>query len=206
MSRMLVQAYGQNWQADWNPLDFDADYYAAVDWYAVPEACRADLLDCQRDATLDGTETSDLTPFRVRTPDLDTFKSWIGLPDAYIRSGKAIAFQGDAPKLDGQKFADSRATLSDSEHRDLLLAAGSYLFGDSAAVAAYRHAIELRLAPFEIAVYAVRRLILRPTASLSIVGPPSVVIANRVELHSGAAIRSQTVSRILCDHLVKTEM
>ncbi|HEX3351121.1 MAG TPA: hypothetical protein VHS58_23745 [Acetobacteraceae bacterium] len=206
MSSALVQGHGSNWSVGINPIDFDADYHAAIDWYGVPEELRADIFDCTHDAVLNGAAASDLAPFRARTSDLDTFKGWIGLPDAYIRSGKAIAPPYDPARVYDHRFADPAAVLNDDESRDLLLAAGSYLFGDSAAVANYRCAIELRMAPFEIAVYAVRRLILRPSSSLTIVGPPAVVIANRIELHSGATITTQTVSRILSDHLVKIEV
>lgn len=206
MSRALVQRHGSNWPIGINPIDFDADYHAAIDWYGVPEELRTDLFDCAHDVVLDGTAASGLVPFRARTGDLDTFKAWIGLPDSYIRSGKAIPPTHPPARVYDHRLVDPSATLNAEEARDLLLAAGLYLFGDSAAVAEYRRAIELRMAPFEIAVYAVRRLILRPIGSLTIVGPPAVLITNRIELHSGATLKTQTVSRILSDHLVKIEV
>jgi hypothetical protein len=201
----LVQGLGSNWSVGINPIDFDADYHAAIDWYGVPEEFRTDTFDCTHDAVLDGAAASALQPFQARTSDLDRFKAWIGLPDAYIRSGKAIAPPGEFARLYDHRFADPAAALNDDEWHDLLLAAGSYLFGDSAPVADYRRAIELRMAPFEIAIYAARRLILRPGRSLTILGPPAVVIANRIEIHPGATIKTETVSRILADHLVKIE-
>jgi hypothetical protein len=206
MVQALVQQHGSNWSIGINPIDFDADYHAAVECYGVPEELQTDVFDCWHNAVLDGTTASDITPFRARTSDLDTFKTWIGLPDAYIRSGKAIAPPWDAARHYDRRFADPAAVLSDDETRHLMLATGSYLFGESTTVAEYRRAIELRMAPFEIAVYAVRRLILRPTSSLTVVGPPAVVVANHIELHPGATIMTQTVSRILTDHLVKIEV
>jgi hypothetical protein len=197
--------FGDNWSAAIDPLDFDADYYAALDWYDVPEAYRIDTLDCAHHAVLDGTDASDLKPYHKRTEDLDNFKSWIGLPDSYIRSGKAVAQPCDRPRVYDQRLDDPGANLSEAEQRDVFLAAGCYLFGDSAAVAKYRRAIELRLAPFDIAVYAARRVILRPSGSLTISGPPAVLIAGQVDIHPGAALVTHTVSRILSDHLVKIE-
>jgi hypothetical protein len=203
MSVRPVAAIGDNWSAGVHPIDFDADYADSVDWYGVPEEFRHDILDCAHDAVLDGTDASDLRPFHASTTDLDRFKDWIGLPDSYIRSGKAIAQPCDRPLSYDRRFADPAAELSEDERLDVFLAAGCYLFGDSAAVAEYRRAIELRMAPFDIAIYAARRVILRPTGSLTVSGPPAVVIAQRLEIHPGATIRSQTVSRFLSDHLVK---
>ena len=196
---------GDNWSPLITPIDFDADFDSTVDWYGVPEAFCVDLLDCAHDAVLDGTEASDLRPFHARTTDLETFKSWIGLPDHYIRSGKAIA---QAPESAGPyrpHFTDADAVLDETEQRDIFLAAGCYLFGDSAAVAQYRRAIEMHMAPFDIAVYAARRIIIRNTGSLTLSGPPAVLITGRIDIQPGATLRSKTVSRILSDKLVKTE-
>ena len=205
MANAIVQKYGDNCPAGINPVDFDADYPFTVDWYGVPENHCADVFDCAHDAVLDGTAASDLRPFVTRTNDLDVFKAWIGLPDAYVRSGKSIAPRDITCAYD-ETFADSSAALNDYEFRGLMLAAGCYLFGDSADVAQYRRAIELRLAPFEIAVYAARRLIFRSGGSLTITGPPAVLISHRIELQSGSTITTQTVSRILSDHLIKVEV
>jgi hypothetical protein len=206
MSGRVAQARVVDWLSVSDPIEFDADYHAVADWYGVPERCRVDLFDCTHDAVLDGTDASAWRPSRSSTGDLDEFKRWIGLPDTYIRSGKVRAQCCDAPIFYNQRLGDPRAELSDAEIRALHLAAGSYLFGDSAACAKYRRAIELRMAPFEIAVYAVRRLILRPGATLTVTGLPAVVLAERIEIHPGSVLKTCTVSRILSDEFVKTEL
>ena len=187
------------------PLDFDADYYSTLDWYGIPEELRLDCLDCAHDAVLDGTDASDIKPFHLHTSDLDRFKSWIGMPNEYVRAGKAAGPGFEALSPFDARLAQPDAELSTDERQDIFLAAGAYLFGDSATVAEYRRAIELRMAPFEIAVYAARRVILRPTGSLTLSGPPAVLVAGSITLQSGSVLTSKTVSRILSDHLVKTE-
>lgn len=190
-----------NWLSAHGPLDFELEYEDILDWYGVPQSHRAELLDCVDDARLDGTEASALRPFARQTPSIDDFKALIGVPDHYIESGKAIAPAplGVAydPKLEGPE------PLNPEELHGLLRAAGNYLFGPSAAVAEFRTAIEARLAPFELAVYAVRRLRLRSTGSLTVSGLPAVLIAKEVEIDDGGGLVFETVTRVLSDRMIK---
>jgi hypothetical protein len=196
-------SHTSNWMRGLNPLDFHADYDASIEWYGIPPAYFHDLFDCDHDVVLDGTELSALRPFRLRTTDLDVFKAWIGLPDDYIRSGKALPHVSEYRLNYDPRFEDPDTDLSDAERNDIYHAAGYYLFGDSQAVARYRRAIELHMAPFEIAAYAVDKLILRSSGSLSIEGPPSVLVARNLELIEGASLITRTVARILSDKMIK---
>ncbi len=185
-----------------NPIDFEMDYQDALDWYGVPAAFQRDVFDCSGAARLDGTENSDLCPFFKQTEDLGRFKEFIGLPDSYLRSGKAIAPESSELEY-SERFADPQLELTETEMLTVMQATGSYLFGDSRAVARFRRAIELRMAPFQIAVYAARKVILRPTASLTISGLPAVVITKEIDIQPGASIQTLTVTRILSDRLSK---
>ncbi|MEA2903304.1 MAG: hypothetical protein QOI12_691 [Alphaproteobacteria bacterium] len=192
-----------NWARGINPLDFQATYDDSIEWYGISRDCVRDVFDCDYDAVLDGTESSAVRPFRPRTTDLDTFKAWIGLPDDYIRSGKALPYDRNQNLNYDPRFEDPNADLSAVERNDIYVAAGRYLFGDSEAVAAYRSAIELHMAPFEIAVYAVDKLIMRSSGSLSIQGPPSVLIVRKLNLIDGSSLKTKTITRVLSDKMVK---
>jgi hypothetical protein len=190
---------------DVSPLDFDVDFDRALALYGVDRANVAPQLVCTTDVVLDGTPSSALPYQHVQTTDLDRFKFWIGLPDAYVAAGKALAQPYRPERAWTPRLEDPAVVLSADELHDVALAAGCYLFGDSRAMGAYRRAIETHLAPFDVAVYAVERLVIGAQGTLSVQGPPSVVLSRSVEIYHGGTLRLQSVARVVTDRLLKRE-
>ena len=184
---------------DVNPLDFEADFDAALALYGTAAEHVCARLECTAETLLDGTADSPLPCVRLATHDLDRFKYWIGLPDDYVVSGKALAERTRPAAPCSARHEHPRARLTASERHDLDLAAGCYLFGDSVAVRDYKRAIELRLAPFDLMLYAVDTLVLHPGGRLLVDGPPSVLLARTIELHEGATLDLRTVTRVVTD-------
>lgn len=185
-----------------DPLDFEMDFDDIIKLYSIDKRDVIELLDCSSPVRLDGSSNSELRPFHRQTASLDDFKSLIGIPDRFIQSNKAtppaplnVAFS--------EKFSDPEHSLSPDEFNDVLRAAGNYLFGSSSAIAQFKQAIEMRLAPFNLSVYAARKIRIRPTGILTISGPPSVIIAEEIEIDSGGGLQIETVTRILSDRMLK---
>lgn len=191
-----------NWHRGVNPIDFELEFPDTLEWYSVPDDEVLDVFDCAHAAILDGTEQSDLKPHFRQTHSLEDFKDLIGIPNAYIRDGRAIAPPPRELVFD-PRFEDPAVELTAEEQRTVDLAAEAYLFGDSQLVSRFRKPIEVRLAPFDVVVYAARKVVLRPTGSLTLSGPPAVLLTRDIEIKNGASISTQTVSRILSDHMLK---
>ncbi|MDB5671550.1 MAG: hypothetical protein JWO25_2509, partial [Alphaproteobacteria bacterium] len=144
-----------NWQSGTNPVGFELDYDDCLRWYAVPDGHAVDVFDCAHAAVLDGTDRSDLKPFYRHTNCLDTFKDMIGLPDDFIRDGRAIAPEPRDLHFD-PRMQDPDQELSGAEMQTVAFAAQAFIFGDSLSVGRFRRAIEARMSPFNVAVYAAR--------------------------------------------------
>ena len=157
----------------------------------------------ERLAQIAQTDRSDLKPFYRDTDSLDLFKDMIGLPDEFIRDGRAIAPEPRTLNFD-PRMQDPDEVLSEAEMLTIGFAAQAFIFGDSLSVRQFRRAVEARMSPFNVAVYAARKVILRPSGSLTLSGPPSVLIAGSIALQAGASIVTRTVSRILTEKMAKS--
>jgi len=194
--------------ANLHPLDEAVDHDRAVEMYGLDErqVGRGRLqIEEGRVVVLDATAAPALPWTRLTTAHLDRFKHWIGLPDRYIRSGRATPVT-PSPGEWSPILEDLTVPLEDDERRDLALAADGYLFGDSRRMRRYARAIEMRLAPFEAVVYAVESLEIRPGARLEIRGCPTVLLARELVVHGGGCVHFFTACRVLVDRMVKVEL
>lgn len=147
-----------------------------------------------------------LAPLLMRTQSVDEFKSWVGMNDIEFASNPALAGYWPLPEKpwNGRPVTDPQQ-LTGSERQEIEKAGRAYIFGDARAVASYRQVIELLGAPFEAAVYAARKVTIRPGGRLIVSGIPAILLFEEVELHAGGKIVTYTPCAATFGRLEKIE-
>ncbi len=129
---------------------------------------------------------------RLTTPDLDIYKSWIGLPDEDIRSGQLRCAPRRPQALVAPHGWDQARELSPAQFEEVQRAGYTYLFDDSAIVQTYKPLIERFCGPLEVVVVLAKRVELLPGAVLNISGTPSILLFGELLIHEGGKVLVQT--------------
>ena len=154
----------------------------------------SDSLIIDKDASMhlnsDLNQHSAIIPKILTTNDLDQYKSWVGRVDIGIDNTQWVL--PTAPWK--AKTISDFDELTVEEKENVEKAGWVYLFGNSALVKSYREIIEFSHAPFEVAVYAVRKVTIRSGGSLIVSGIPAVLLFEELNIHSPGNLQIYTVS------------
>jgi len=132
------------------------------------------------------------------TDDIDRFKRWIGRPDDEC-ADIALELPGPWPAAPG------REELTAAEQRILDIAGNAYLFGDSRRVPEYRRILESHRSPFTAAVYAARRVVIAPGATLVVDGVPAALVFEDLTIHDTGRLVTYTAVNATFGRLHKIE-
>lgn len=184
------------------------DYAGALAQYGLePRQGRSEplVIGDGVELVISGSTPCELLCCRLKTDDVDEFKSWIGLADDLIRSGVSMppAQFPQGPYSD--RLAGPLEGLTDAEWKDVQLATNYYLFGQSSLVAAYKPAIVRHYAPFEAALYAAERIEIMAGGALTITGYPAILIVKDLIIHEGGKIQAYAATRMTADNLLKLD-
>jgi hypothetical protein len=172
-----------------------------------PDALTESLtIDADVDVTLTNECKTALAPLLIRTESVDEFKSWIGTNDIEFASNPALAGYWQLPEKpwNGRPVTDPQQ-LTSNERQEIEKAGWAYIFGDARTVASYRQVIELLSAPFEAAIYAARKVTIRPGGRLIVSGIPAILLFEEVELHARGKIVTYTPCAATFGKLEKIE-
>jgi hypothetical protein len=142
---------------------------------------------------------------RLVSQDPDQFKRWIGLDEKQLASGLYVALDRTPSRPASPELLRPTEQLRPEELRDVELAMATYLFGDARKVVSWREAIVRHLAPFHAAVYAARRVVVEPGATLAVHGLPAVLLFQELVIRPGGSLRLFTVANAFVESLVKHE-
>ena len=145
---------------------------------------------------------SAIIPKICTAKNLDQYKSWIGRDDTGIEDTPWV--------LPAASWNDRKihvfSELTPEEVENIEKASWVYLFGNSALVKSYRDIIEFCNAPFEVAVYAARKVIIQPGGSLIVSGMPAILLFEELEIHSQGNLTIYTVCHAKIGTLQKNEV
>jgi hypothetical protein len=119
------------------------------------------------------------------TSDIDQYKHWIGVADGDVWRG-ACAATPQHPRWAVPPRRLARVEeLSAAERREVRRAVAAYVWGDSAAMQAWRDVIARHAAPFELDVVVASRIELRDAAVLRIDARPTLLAVEQLILDDG---------------------
>ena len=154
----------------------------------IPDSLIIDR-NAQTHLSSDLNEQSAIIPKILTTNDLDQYKSWIGRDDAGIDNTQWIL-----PTAPWEKRAISDFKELTTEEKENIEKAGwVYLFGNSTLVKSYREIIEFSNAPFEVAIYAARKVTIRSGSSLIVSGTPAILLFEELNIHLPGDLQIYTV-------------
>lgn len=158
-------------------------------------------------ARLTGAATGEsvIAPVHMETRDIDRYKAWIGTPDSTLGSVDAVVSHFDLPHRawnGGGEF--DPAELSDAERQDIERASWHYIFGYSPSVASYCEAIQRVYAPFELSVFAARKVVVEAGGELMLPeGVPAVLLLDELEIRDGGHLCFMSPFNLTVRHLRK---
>ncbi|TFI53152.1 hypothetical protein BLD44_017600 [Mastigocladus laminosus UU774] len=138
------------------------------------------------------------------TKNLDQFKAWIGIPNSLFEQG-VFSFTKELPSKPWMSKAVSDiSSLSLAEQEDIERAGYAYLFGNSKLVDSYKEVLEKLHAPFEVAVCAIKKVVIESGGSLIIQGSrPAVLIFGELEIIEGSTIKIYAPTNMTVQQLHK---
>lgn len=139
-----------------------------------------------------------------RTDKLDQFKAWIGMPSSLFEQG-VFSWTEDLPSKNwNPKNVKDISNLTQAEQEYLKRASYAYLFGNSNLVESYKEVIEKLYSPFEVAVCAIKKVVIESGGSLIIQGNrPAVFIVDELEIVEGANLKIYAPTNMTVDKLYK---
>ncbi|MCG8367929.1 MAG: hypothetical protein MJA27_31925 [Pseudanabaenales cyanobacterium] len=143
----------------------------------------------QKNLSSDLEKHSSITPKIFITKNLDQYKSWIGRDDTGVEDTPWVL----PTALWNDRKISVVNELTPEEVENVEKAGRVYIFGNSALVRSYREIIEFCNAPFEVAVYAARKVIIKPGGSLIVSGIPAILLFEELEIHSLGNLAIYTV-------------
>ena len=123
----------------------------------------------------------------LATRDLDELKSWIGVSDVDIRSGRRVATHHRPATLQPGALTHAE-TLDVGQWRELRRAFSSYVFGDSTKMQQWRSVIDRHLSPFVIDVVTANEIYLPADSRLVLLGNPVLFAAKRMIFAGGTFV------------------
>lgn len=151
-------------------------------------------------------QDSVIAPVLMETRDIDRYKDWIGTPDSTLEAGGELVSHFDLPHQEWHRGGDfDPQQLSERELKDIERASWHYIFGYSPSVAGYREAVERVYAPFKLAIYAARHVVIEPGGELLLPeGEPAVLLFEEMEIKKGGHVRFMAPFNLSVRHLRKT--
>jgi hypothetical protein len=131
----------------------------------------------------------------MHTNDVDVYKQWIGVPNS---AAQASATMGPGEFGDPQSLStvDFSGPLNAEARRQLAEIARTYIFGNGSALGAFKELIEINFAPFEAKLVRAGEITIQSGGQLLLCDYPLILIADKVDLHDGAQIISQSVAHV----------
>lgn len=152
--------------------------------------------------TLDSEES--FQPCLRTTNNLDQFKAWIGMSDSLFEQGVFSQTEDLPLKSWTPKPVTDKSKLTPTEQQEIERASYNYIFGNSKLVESYKEIVETLHAPFEIAVCAIKKVVIEPGSSLIIQGSrPAVLIFGELEIIEDGQVKIYAPTNMTVQKLCK---